>query len=59
MEPVEVVYADGRSYVYPDLSAYNMEVSLSYINHTIGVSLEAEEVIFIPVCFIPFHFIVP
>lgn len=44
MEPVEVVYADGRSYVYPDLSAYNMEVSLSYINHTIGVSLEAEEV---------------
>ncbi|KDO75282.1 hypothetical protein CISIN_1g007706mg [Citrus sinensis] len=44
VEPVEVVYADGRSYVYPDLSAYNMEVSLSYINHTIGVSLEAEEV---------------
>lgn len=54
-----MVYADGRSYVYPDLSAYNMEVSLSYINHTIGVSLEAEEVIFIPVCIIPFHFIVP
>ncbi|KAJ4702987.1 phenylalanine--tRNA ligase beta subunit, cytoplasmic-like [Melia azedarach] len=44
VEPVEVVYPDGSSYVYPDLSVYNMEVPLSYINGTIGVSLEAEEV---------------
>ncbi|KHN15176.1 Putative phenylalanine--tRNA ligase beta subunit [Glycine soja] len=30
--------------IYPDLSIYNMEVSLSYITGLIGVSLEAEEV---------------
>lgn len=44
IEPVEVTYSDGNSYIYPDLSAYNMEVPLSYINGAIGVSLEAEEV---------------
>jgi len=31
--------------IYPDLSIYNMEVSLSYITRLIGVSLDAEEVI--------------
>lgn len=40
-----MISADGRSEIYPDLSVYNMEVSLSYINGLIGVSLEAEEVI--------------
>ncbi|KAF7838580.1 phenylalanine--tRNA ligase beta subunit, cytoplasmic [Senna tora] len=44
IEPVEVIYSDGRTYIYPDLSVYNMEVNLSYINGLIGVSLEAEEV---------------
>ncbi|XP_008240048.1 PREDICTED: phenylalanine--tRNA ligase beta subunit, cytoplasmic-like [Prunus mume] len=44
IEPVEVIYSDGKSCVYPDLSIYNMDVSLSYVNGTIGVSLEAEEV---------------
>lgn len=44
VEPVEVVYPDGKSYAYPDLSLYNMEVPLSYINEAIGISLEAEEV---------------
>ncbi|CAB4279240.1 unnamed protein product [Prunus armeniaca] len=44
IEPVEVVYSDGKSYIYPDLSIYNMDVSLPYVNGTIGVSLEAEEV---------------
>uniref|UniRef100_A0A6N2NIA7 phenylalanine--tRNA ligase n=1 Tax=Salix viminalis TaxID=40686 RepID=A0A6N2NIA7_SALVM len=44
VEPVEVIYSDGRSFVYPDLSVYNMEVPLSYITGTIGVSLEAEKV---------------
>ena len=27
IEPVEVIYSDGKSYIYPDLSVYNMEVS--------------------------------
>ncbi|KMT07964.1 hypothetical protein BVRB_6g144980 [Beta vulgaris subsp. vulgaris] len=44
VEPVEVLYSDGKSYVCPDLSLYEMEVSLSYINDAIGVSLEADEV---------------
>ncbi|PRQ16427.1 putative phenylalanine--tRNA ligase [Rosa chinensis] len=45
IEPVEVLYPDGKSYVYPDLSIYNMDVSLSYINRKIGLSLGADEVI--------------
>ncbi|CAJ1975858.1 unnamed protein product [Sphenostylis stenocarpa] len=44
IEPVEVISSDGKSNIYPDLSFYNMEVSLSYITGLIGVSLEAEEV---------------
>ncbi|RDY10186.1 Phenylalanine--tRNA ligase beta subunit, cytoplasmic, partial [Mucuna pruriens] len=44
IEPVEVISSDGKSHTYPDLSVYNMEVSLSYITGLIGVSLEAEEV---------------
>ncbi|KAK7845266.1 phenylalanine--trna ligase beta subunit [Quercus suber] len=44
IEPVEVVYSDGKSYIYPDLSVYNMEVSLSYITGAIGVPLKADEV---------------
>lgn len=39
-----MISSDGKSHIYPDLSVYNMEVSLSYINGLIGVSLEAEEV---------------
>ncbi|KAF2325658.1 hypothetical protein GH714_032296 [Hevea brasiliensis] len=44
VEPVEVIYSDGKAYVYPDLSSYNMEVPLSYITGSIGVSFKAEEV---------------
>ncbi|KAI9127116.1 hypothetical protein K1719_001675 [Acacia pycnantha] len=44
IEPVEVISSDGKSCIYPDLSVYNMEVSLSYINGLIGVSLEMGEV---------------
>ncbi|CAN6717602.1 unnamed protein product [Malus baccata var. baccata] len=44
IEPVEVLYSDGNSHVYPDLSIYNMDVSLSYVNSCAGVSLEAKEV---------------
>ncbi|EEF39230.1 phenylalanyl-tRNA synthetase beta chain, putative [Ricinus communis] len=44
VEPVEVIYPDGKSNVYPDLSVYNMEVPLSYITGSIGVSLKTEEI---------------
>ncbi|XP_059640497.1 phenylalanine--tRNA ligase beta subunit, cytoplasmic [Cornus florida] len=44
VEPVEVIYPDGKSFVYPDLSLYHMEVPLSYITGYIGVPLEANEV---------------
>ncbi|KAA8541114.1 hypothetical protein F0562_025077 [Nyssa sinensis] len=44
VEPVEVIYPDGKSRVYPDLLLYHMEVPLSYINGTTGVPLEASEV---------------
>ncbi|CAO2830187.1 unnamed protein product [Amaranthus hypochondriacus] len=44
VEPVQVTYSDGKSYVCPDLSLYDMDVSLSYVNDAIGISLEADEV---------------
>ncbi|XP_058067628.1 phenylalanine--tRNA ligase beta subunit, cytoplasmic [Magnolia sinica] len=44
VEPVEVVYANDKSYIYPDLSVFHMDVPLSYITHSIGVALEANEV---------------
>uniref|UniRef100_A0A5B7CBD6 phenylalanine--tRNA ligase n=1 Tax=Davidia involucrata TaxID=16924 RepID=A0A5B7CBD6_DAVIN len=44
VEPVEVIYSDGKSFVYPDLSLYHMEVPLSYVTGTVGVPLEADEV---------------
>ncbi|CAN1171591.1 Phenylalanine--tRNA ligase beta subunit, cytoplasmic [Linum perenne] len=36
VEPVEVIYDDGKSFVCPDLSEYNIEVPLSYITGLIG-----------------------
>ncbi|PIA27819.1 hypothetical protein AQUCO_07500028v1 [Aquilegia coerulea] len=45
VEPVEVISSDGHSCVYPDLSAYNMEVPLSKITGRIGVSADANQVI--------------
>ncbi|XP_068634508.1 phenylalanine--tRNA ligase beta subunit, cytoplasmic isoform X2 [Aristolochia californica] len=44
VEPVEVVYPDGKAYIYPDLSVSKMEVPLSYVTGSIGVDLEAEQV---------------
>ncbi|KAJ0536263.1 putative phenylalanine--tRNA ligase [Helianthus annuus] len=44
VEPVEVTYPDGKSYSCPELSPYDMKVSLSYINHIAGISLEANKV---------------
>ncbi|KAL0360099.1 UNVERIFIED_CONTAM: Phenylalanine--tRNA ligase beta subunit, cytoplasmic [Sesamum radiatum] len=44
VEPVEVIYPDGKSYICPDLSLYQMVVPLSYITSAVGISLPAHEV---------------
>lgn len=44
VEPVEVIYSDGKSYTCPELKPYNMKVSLAYINGRSGISLEANKV---------------
>ncbi|KAK1296444.1 putative phenylalanine--tRNA ligase beta subunit [Acorus calamus] len=44
VEPVEVIYSNGNSTIYPDLSVYTMDVALSYITDSIGASLEGSEV---------------
>ncbi|XP_075101270.1 phenylalanine--tRNA ligase beta subunit, cytoplasmic isoform X1 [Nicotiana tabacum] len=44
VEPVKVTYPDGKSFLYPDLSIYNMNVPLSYITGIIGVQLPENEV---------------
>ncbi|GJU10595.1 phenylalanine--tRNA ligase beta subunit, cytoplasmic [Tanacetum coccineum] len=44
VEPVEVIYPDGKSYICPELSPYHMKVSLAYINGIAGISLEADKV---------------
>ncbi|GJX68541.1 phenylalanine--tRNA ligase beta subunit, cytoplasmic-like protein, partial [Tanacetum coccineum] len=43
IEPVEVIYYDGKSHISPELCPYDMEVSLADINRTLGLSLEANE----------------
>ncbi|WMV07055.1 hypothetical protein MTR67_000440 [Solanum verrucosum] len=43
VEPVKVTYPDGKSYVCPDLSIYNMNVPLSYITGIIGVQLPEDK----------------
>lgn len=44
VEPVEVVTADAKSTLYPDLKLRTFEVDMAYINRTIGTSLSAKEV---------------
>jgi len=44
VEPVEVVHYDGRKTVYPDLSCYKMDVSLSDILGPIGISQDEKQV---------------
>ncbi|XP_027149506.1 phenylalanine--tRNA ligase beta subunit, cytoplasmic [Coffea eugenioides] len=44
VEPVKVIYPDGKSYSCPDLSVYHMDVPLSYITRIVGVSLPEKEV---------------
>lgn len=45
VEPVEVVYSDGKSMICPDLSVTRMEVPLSEIIDPIGISLDVSEVL--------------
>ncbi|XP_074590081.1 phenylalanine--tRNA ligase beta subunit, cytoplasmic-like [Curcuma longa] len=45
VEPVEVLYSDGKSMICPDLSVTRMEVPLSEIIDPIGISLDASEVV--------------
>ncbi|XP_074579428.1 phenylalanine--tRNA ligase beta subunit, cytoplasmic-like isoform X1 [Curcuma longa] len=45
VEPVEVVYSDGKSMICPDLSVTRMEVPLSEIIDPIGISLDVSEVV--------------
>lgn len=40
MEPVLVVDAFGHSQLYPDVSDKTMEVSLGYINKSLGLDLD-------------------
>lgn len=44
VEPVEVVTADAKSTLYPDLSLRTFEVDMAYINRRIGTSLAGKEV---------------
>ncbi|KAG8381052.1 hypothetical protein BUALT_Bualt06G0081600 [Buddleja alternifolia] len=43
VEPIEVIYPHGKSYVCPNLSLYQMVEPLSYITSAVGVSLSAHE----------------
>ncbi|KAG5528486.1 hypothetical protein RHGRI_029245 [Rhododendron griersonianum] len=43
VEPVQVIYSDGSSCDYLDISPFQMEVSLSYIADINGVPLEENE----------------
>ncbi|CAD6264708.1 unnamed protein product [Miscanthus lutarioriparius] len=45
VERVEVVHHDGRKTVYPDLSCYKMDVSLSDILGPIGISQDEKQVV--------------
>eukprot|EP00210_Caulerpa_lentillifera_P000584 g565.t1 len=45
VEPVEVIDALDSCHLYPDLTNRSMEVSLEYINGSIGVDLSVHEVI--------------
>ena len=45
VEPVEVIYPDGKIRTYPDLSPRFMKVKVDYINSCIGVKLTPSEII--------------
>ncbi|KAJ3268353.1 hypothetical protein HDV01_003092 [Terramyces sp. JEL0728] len=43
VEPVEVVYPDGKKYVYPDVAPRQMSAKVDYINSCIGIKAAPEE----------------
>ncbi|CAN6457682.1 unnamed protein product [Victoria cruziana] len=45
VEPIEVIYPDDKTHIYPDLSFSNFDVPLPYITNSIGVKLEPSEVV--------------
>ncbi|CAI7897729.1 unnamed protein product [Closterium sp. NIES-54] len=44
VEPVEVVSTEGQVAVYPQMEERDVETSVGYINKSIGVDLQAEEI---------------
>ena len=44
-EAVEVVYADGKKHVYPDLSLRKVEAKVKYVNSSIGIDCEPDELV--------------
>jgi len=44
IEPVEIVEADGKKNIYPDVTPLQMEASVDYITKGVGVDLPAEQV---------------
>eukprot|EP00249_Psilotum_nudum_P018857 c26990_g2_i1 orf=652-2535(-) len=45
VEPVQVISADGKSNICPDLSVRDLDVSVPYISHCIGVNLDTKQVV--------------
>ncbi|KAG9284749.1 hypothetical protein G9A89_001119 [Geosiphon pyriformis] len=45
VEPVQVVYPDGTSRVYPDLKPRVMDANINYINACTGLNLPGKEII--------------
>ncbi|KAJ3317438.1 hypothetical protein HDV06_001553 [Boothiomyces sp. JEL0866] len=43
VEPVEVIYPDGKKYVSPDVSPRQMSAKVDYINSCIGIKASPEE----------------
>ncbi|KAI8053026.1 hypothetical protein BDF22DRAFT_728864 [Syncephalis plumigaleata] len=45
VEPVDVVYPDGRTLRYPDLSEHTIDASVDYINGCVGVQLTSTQIV--------------
>jgi phenylalanyl-tRNA synthetase beta subunit len=45
VDPVRIVYADGRELISPDLRPLAMDTSVEYINHGLGLNLTASQIV--------------
>ncbi|KAJ2072290.1 phenylalanine--tRNA ligase subunit beta [Coemansia sp. RSA 2673] len=45
VEPVEVIYPDGKSIVYPDLEPRTMHTTAKYLNGIVGINQSSEEIV--------------